>query len=232
MSQPIIMPGLPPPHLLCRFGTQDITVAHDMLVSNEYRLPALFEDGDIVIDIGAHIGSFAWECVRRGCRAVHCFEPDESNYRVLRMNAERMPGVGRVTVDHCAVGAETGTVRLAKAGFAQTAMPHTMNPDLPGVDVHCLSIATVMGLNVRQPIRMIKLDCEGSEYPILNAATPDMMARVQEIVGEIHYQFHPGITDQWLVATLGHLGFKVSIRNQAPDNRACIAIFTATRRNP
>ena len=42
-----------------RNGTLDQAIFNGVAVRNEYRLPARFAASDIIIDIGAHIGSFA-----------------------------------------------------------------------------------------------------------------------------------------------------------------------------
>ena len=59
-----------------RNGTLDQAIFNGVVVHNEYRLPERFAPGDIVIDVGAHIGSFAEAVVSRGCRNVTCIEPD------------------------------------------------------------------------------------------------------------------------------------------------------------
>src|SRR5262245_20643832 len=64
-----------------RPGTVDRQIFKGVFVTNEYELPPRFLDSDVVIDIGAHIGSFAHAAVQRGCRRVHCFEPDADNCR-------------------------------------------------------------------------------------------------------------------------------------------------------
>ena len=42
-----------------RPGTLDEAIFNGVVCFNEYQLPSRFAAGDIVIDIGAHIGSFA-----------------------------------------------------------------------------------------------------------------------------------------------------------------------------
>ena len=46
-----------------RPGTLDRLIARSVLLDNEYRLPDRFEAGDLVIDVGAHVGSFATACL-------------------------------------------------------------------------------------------------------------------------------------------------------------------------
>ena len=62
-----------------RPGTLDQLIFNGVVALNEYRLPARFSAGDIVIDVGAHIGSFAYAVVLRGGQHVCCIEPDRAN---------------------------------------------------------------------------------------------------------------------------------------------------------
>src|SRR4051812_40469848 len=65
-----------------RNGTLDQAIFDGVVVYNEYRLPERFAPGDIVIDVGAHIGSFAQAVLSRGCQDVTCIEPDRTNLEI------------------------------------------------------------------------------------------------------------------------------------------------------
>src|SRR5262245_30357475 len=65
-----------------RSGTLDQAIFNGVDVFNEYRLPDRFQPDEIVIDIGAHIGTFAEAAVSRGCRKVYCIEPDRTNCEI------------------------------------------------------------------------------------------------------------------------------------------------------
>ena len=54
-----------------RSGTLDEAIFNAVVGFNEYRLPDRFVPGDIVIDIGAHIGTFAQAVLARGCENVY-----------------------------------------------------------------------------------------------------------------------------------------------------------------
>ena len=43
-----------------RQDTWDPLIYHSVAIANEYELPECFCESDIVIDIGAHIGSFTY----------------------------------------------------------------------------------------------------------------------------------------------------------------------------
>jgi hypothetical protein len=50
------------------------------------RLPERFSPDDIIIDIGAHIGAFAYACLQRGAGRVIAFEPEPENYALPRLS--------------------------------------------------------------------------------------------------------------------------------------------------
>src|SRR5690349_1783872 len=65
-----------------RDGTLDEAIYRQVVTINEYHLPESFEPSDVVIDVGAHIGSFAQAVLSRGCRRLYCIEPDRSNFEI------------------------------------------------------------------------------------------------------------------------------------------------------
>jgi protein-L-isoaspartate O-methyltransferase len=69
-----------------RSGTLDHGIFNHVVLFNEYQLLDRFAASDIVIDVGAHIGSFAQAVLSRGCRNVTCIEPDRSNFELASVN--------------------------------------------------------------------------------------------------------------------------------------------------
>src|ERR1051325_8028777 len=69
-----------------RSGTLDQAIFNGVFIFNEYDLPECFAPGDIVVDIGAHIGSFAEAVLSRGCQNIYCIEADSSNVEIAAVN--------------------------------------------------------------------------------------------------------------------------------------------------
>src|SRR4051794_40598574 len=70
---------------------------------DEYRLPERFEPDDVVIDVGAHIGSFAYAVVVRGGEHIWSVEPDRANYAFAAEHLRPYVEQGRVRLMHAAV---------------------------------------------------------------------------------------------------------------------------------
>ena len=62
-----------------RSGTLDRLIFDAVVAQNEYRLPERFGPDDMVVDVGAHIGSFAYAVALRGGKHVWSIEPDRTN---------------------------------------------------------------------------------------------------------------------------------------------------------
>ena len=182
-----------------RPGSMDETIFHSVNTYNEYRLPESFSADDVILDIGAHIGSFCHSAASRGSRHVFGFEADEDNFRLASRNtAEHGEAVKLVnkavwrsdrhveslffhaTNDPANTGG--GNVGWADSGKEV--------PVVPFDDV----LRSIAG-GRRRRIRLLKMDCEGSEFPIL--LTSKLLSLVDEIVGEYH-EFG-GDHDRWTV---------------------------------
>jgi len=60
--------------------------------------PDMLRPGDVVVDIGAHIGTFGDDALRRGASKVVMIEPDPTNVECIRRNFSREIADGRVIV--------------------------------------------------------------------------------------------------------------------------------------
>lgn len=127
--------------------------------------------GDVVVDVGAHIGTYAMLAARRTGAAgrVFAYEPCEETRRYLRQHLEWNHLVPRVTVREVCCGAEPGTATfffqggaegmnslVPTEGFASALMPVVRLDD----EVKALGVTP----------RLIKIDVEGAEFDVLQGA--------------------------------------------------------------
>ncbi|MGH9902446.1 MAG: FkbM family methyltransferase, partial [Pyrinomonadaceae bacterium] len=175
-------------HFYARPGTEDVVVFEDVVDRNEYGLPPRFGPRDVVIDIGAHIGSFSYAALLRGAGRVYAFEAHPVNHAIACQNLARFGG--RVDCRNRAVW--RSDVR------GQTLYNDILNDGIPtggisllwndaGVAVETTALDDVLAEasnDFKETIRLLKLDCEGSEYPILFSSKH--LGVVREICGEYH----------------------------------------------
>jgi FkbM family methyltransferase len=182
-----------------RPGTLDRAIFNGVVVFNEYRLPLRFAPGDIVIDVGAHIGSFAQAVLSRGCEKVYCIEADRSNVELAAVNLKPYIGLGYVRlVGGAAWRSDPNTDELYFDGYhpfpkSYTGMEGILNTGNgsviwpggePVTKIAFDEIVDLMTNRGEKRIRLLKLDCEGAEWPIL--LTSQRLELIDEICGEFH----------------------------------------------
>lgn len=173
--------------------TNDRDIYQQVVDDNEYRLPSKFDKEDVVLDIGAHIGSFSYACLVRGAGRVVAFEPDPENYRALCSNLSSFIQEKRLVVYNKAVYRSDISSTLYLGEYSQVA-ENVANTGGVGVilqdqgraveSIGLDQIISDIQLNTRQVLRLLKLDCEGAEWGIL--MTSKLFHRFEEICGEFH----------------------------------------------
>lgn len=223
--------------LALRPGTWDRLIA-DTVFGGEYG--PIDVRGRTVVDVGAHIGAFAVLAATRGADRVLAYEPEDENFRLLAINAMRHPAIeahraavwrsdrreDRVEWRASANAANTGGGTVV-ACRAVCGVP----PDATRRPVDAIALDDILE---RLPaVGLLKVDAEGSEYPIL--ATSRRLDRVAAIVGEYHAVDAPEPSmrvrglDLWtgeaLMDLLEERGFEVATRPVGE-----VGLFRATRR--
>jgi FkbM family methyltransferase len=176
-----------------RPNTPDRGIFKEVVDRNEYRLPDRFTASDVVIDVGAHIGSFAHAVVERGCRQAFCFEPDRDNCRRAEAHLRPYVDAGWVRLSQKAVWrSDENSDQLRFDGYhsypdglINTGSGSVLWGTGDAVDSIALDqvIDEITAGGTRR-VRLLKLDCEGAEWPIL--LTSRRLDLVDEIVGEFH----------------------------------------------
>ena len=206
----------------------------EVVMDNCYRLPGHFPPGFVAVDIGAHIGSFAYAALDRGAERVFCYEADPRNYAKLVENLREHQYGSRAKARHGAVWrSDVPAGRLSLAQFDDR-NPNTNTGggsvafNFPGTfQVDALPFAEVLkqvGEAGCEKIDLLKMDCEGAEFPILY--TVPSLAMVQAICMELHVNAEfvgPAHvsgrknTEQGMTEFLIEQGFNVARKDGFPD---------------
>jgi len=167
------------------------TVWLDVLARNEYQLPPAFHAGDTILDIGGNSGAFAYACLRRGAGRVVSVEPFPASAEGLRANCEDM--ADRLTVIEAAVWRSDlppGTIPLHPHDGADRSTSYSVTLSQDGRSAWPVpTIALDYMLLGLGEVHILKLDCEGSEWPILY--TSEELRRCEHIIGEYHQDALP-----------------------------------------
>jgi len=139
----------------------------------------------VVIDIGANIGNFALYAASRWPEAsIHAYEPAPENFARLKRNVS-LSGPSRIICHSAAVGARSGSTTLylkADPGW------HSIWEDgaETAITVPVTTLANIANQLDGQSIDILKLDCEGAEYGILDGTESLLREHVHQIAMEYH----------------------------------------------
>lgn len=159
-----------------------------------YDIPWLaIRPGDLVIDIGANHGFYSCYAAAQGA-TVLAFEPQKDTFALLEANIRRNGLQDRIQAFPCAVGAADGTTTLSVSanlagGMSTTHETFRRNSGIAVIDeyqVPVRSLSSVLADQPHSPVRLIKLDCEGSELEILRALPASDWTRIQGLACELH----------------------------------------------
>lgn len=135
----------------------------------------LVRPGDVVYDVGAHVGYISLVLSRlvRRQGLVVAFEPDIANGVLLEWNL-RQNSTSNYRIVHAAVAATPGQVSFAS--FSKySAVGHILRPETPGdadvVTVQAVSLDSVAFGTGEPPPSFVKIDIEGGELEALTGAS-------------------------------------------------------------
>lgn len=176
-------------NILGRASGGDLWILREVLVEETYRqILDLLPSGPIrFVDIGSHIGAFTiWLHAHRSVSESFCFEPDPDSFMMCQFNIGQA-GCRDVRLYNQALGGSTRTSqmwvdRVTSARSSIYKRETSSSPRLQSVQVLALKewLDQVDG-----DFDLLKMDCEGSEWEILDAC-PAVFTRFSVVVAEIH----------------------------------------------
>jgi FkbM family methyltransferase len=148
-------------------------------------------EGDVVVDIGANLGAFTVLAASRvgASGRVYAYEPDPRTCERLVANV-RLNGLKNVVVENAAVGAAAGEAvfyRYAKNAFSSLidGVAGRVRQHEESFPVRVVGIREVVE-RAGERIALMKVDCEGSEYDLVDALDAEAARPIQQIAMEVH----------------------------------------------
>jgi FkbM family methyltransferase len=172
----------------------DLCLVEDVLVRDEYKLYSRTKPDPLVfIDIGAHAGSFAvlTKFLYPQSR-VYCFEPNPLILPILKKNVEPLGIVvypfaisenqlSWLSVPSRELGPDMGASCVIKED--------NQARNRKSYKIDSISINDAINLTGEKEIGYIKMDCEGSEWDIIDNISQDNINKLHYIIGEWHNGF-------------------------------------------
>ena len=180
-----------PPVRLAIRGAMDLWAVKETFLDGfytKYGVPV--QDGWTVVDIGAGVGDFSILAAYSHPRTkVIAYEPFAGSFELLGENI-CSNHLENIFPFEQAVWKEAGLVNLNQTDGEplqiSSNQPVELGGDGAGRSVHAVSLQDVLDKQAVERIDLLKLDCEGAEYPILMGAAKETLSRVDRIIMEYH----------------------------------------------
>jgi FkbM family methyltransferase len=182
---------------------------------------ALVRPGQTVLDLGAHIGTFALTAAAAGCRVV-AVEASPRNAGLLEASIAHNGFADRARVFQVAAGNRTGEVRFASLGpwgrvvepgqaRAAEGVPSVPEVSLPSETIRSVRVSELLNREGIRQVDLVKIDVEGSEVDALEGLREHLD---NDSAGPILYEsncfmlWHYGQSPGSLRAALERLGYR------------------------
>lgn len=202
---------------ITRNSSSDCAIINDVYGLSSYlnhrRLQ--ISEGNVVVDVGVHIGSFLILAARKGA-FVYSYEPDPDNYELLEINIALNKLENLITPKNYAVMDYNGISKLYKCptNFGGHSLFYNK------VRILEINVNVLKFEDEKIPIiDFLKLDCEGGEESIILNSN---LSNVRQIAMEYHK-----CESKPMIAKLERDGFEI-IYNHLTE-QLCLGILKAVR---
>ena len=177
-------------------------IAHE-LNNNEYDFNIDFKEGDIVIDIGANVGMVSILLAKKfPFLKIYSFEPLKENYDNFIKNIE-LNNIPKevITAENKAVTKDgrsiTMSINSANKGGSSTTDVISINSIMTkeNSQVESITLEEIFNKYNINKLKLLKIDCEGSEYEILYNADTSLLKNIENLRGEFHE--NKNLTDEY-----------------------------------
>lgn len=149
------------------------SLVQEIFIDKCYEQVREVKTGDVVLDIGASIGPFAYSILHKNPKQVICVEPSHLEHDTLNANV----GKDIVSIIKKAIGPVDGTITIDEVFGANGQM----------MEIPSIRFDTMIKENNIERINFLKTDCEGGEYDIFNVENLFWIKdNVDFVVGEWH----------------------------------------------
>jgi len=172
-----------------REDTNDNLVIHSVMIHNEYMVDNfLYEDNNVFIDIGAHIGTWSvLMAIYNPTFKVYSYEAVPENVEIMKRNIEinKLTNVKpfNLAVSDCSEGKETIYYVTESPSDRWVGSPQGGKEH---IEIERISLNDVFERNNIKRCKVLKMDCEGCEVKGFKTITEENLKKIDYIIGEFH----------------------------------------------
>jgi FkbM family methyltransferase len=171
-----------------RPNTDDLRIVKSNFVKKNYTKDFVpITKDSIVVDVGAHIGSFSIMAARM-VQKVLAFEPEHTNYQMLKRNME-LNDLKNMSIFEMAVSGRSGCQDIYTYPGGSSADYSLYKRGIMNIKTGCIltvSIEDIIKGEGLPRIDFLKLDCEGAEHDILRNMSLETAAKIIGMTMETH----------------------------------------------
>jgi FkbM family methyltransferase len=163
-------------------------------LKEEYHLDKIkIEDGDVIIDIGAHVGVVSTYLSKANPNSkIYSFEPSHNTYHCLEKNIQKND-IKNVKIHNRAITSDGRDVTMNMPVLNTGGSSLIYGPPnglyyintIKSIAINDLIIDILKETGVDK-IKLLKIDCEAAEYEILNSLKPELFNKIENLIGEFH----------------------------------------------
>ena len=199
-----------------RVKSTDLMALTNVWMINEYDVDSFkINQNDVVIDVGAHIGLFSL-LVSQFCKTgkIFSFEPIRENFDLLVSNLA-LNHIENIFPFNVGVSKKSGKLDLF---LNNDQSAHSIFPkDSESITVESISLQKIFDDNKISTCKLLKLDCEGAEYDIVDSLPVEYLDKIQNMVIEYHLADTKPELIKNLITKIKNAGFKVKTRPHYDD---------------
>jgi FkbM family methyltransferase len=171
-----------------RRNYSDASTLAEIFLDNCYARELALPENPIVVDVGGFIGDFSLYAVKRlNARRVIVCEPSPRNWALLLKNIADNGYEARIEPVNKAVTDGGNAMMNIEAPDEQQCMVSAYSPaDQPLTVVPGISLSQLLHDHGIESVDLLKIDCEGGEYAILDGTPTEVFKRIRNIVFEYH----------------------------------------------
>lgn len=189
---------------------QSTAQLRELYIWNVYERHYEVKEGDVIIDVGAMIGTFSLKHAAIAAK-IYAFEPFPASFELLTKNIARNK-FGNIIAYNLALAHQNGVLKLwlhDNPGSQSILMQGDVERFIP---IKCVKLDEVEEIMEEERIDLIKIDAEGAELNILQGATGLFKPGLNLAIAAYHFEAQLKQVQEFLE---GH-DFELVIHNTGP----------------